>query len=82
MPTGGTDGTGSLGVRGLRAASRPHRDCNLIYCVYVRSDDSFITEIEGFSFLLDILRPGKQNGGAYPQEWSNPFEGDSRTFSS
>jgi len=25
MPTGGTDGTGSLGVRGLRAVSRPHR---------------------------------------------------------
>jgi hypothetical protein len=33
MPTGGTDGTGSLGVRGLRAASRPHRDSNHIYCI-------------------------------------------------
>ncbi|MDH4257292.1 MAG: hypothetical protein OEV50_00640, partial [Candidatus Aminicenantes bacterium] len=43
---GGTDGTGSLGVRGLRAASRPHIDCNLIYCVYMRSDVSLLTEIE------------------------------------
>jgi hypothetical protein len=58
---GGTDGTGSLGIRGLRAASRPHRDCNLIYCVTVRSDVSLITEIETISFLLDIPGPRKQN---------------------
>jgi len=44
--TGGTDGTGSLGVRGLKAASRPHRDCNLIYCVYMRSVVPLIKEIE------------------------------------
>jgi len=42
----GTDGTGSLGVRGLRAASRPHRDCNLIYCFYIRPDVSLIMETE------------------------------------
>jgi hypothetical protein len=55
VPTGGTDGTGSLGVRGLRAASRPHRDCNLICCVYIRSDFPLITEIEiVFILFLDI----------------------------
>ena len=45
-PTGGTDGTGSLGIRGLRAASRPHRYCNLIYFVYISSNVSLIMEIE------------------------------------
>ena len=44
MPAGGTDGTGSLGVWGLRAESRLHRDCNLIDCVYIGPDGSLITE--------------------------------------
>jgi len=40
---GGTDGTGSLWVRGLRAASSPHKGFNLIYCVTIGSNVSLIT---------------------------------------
>jgi len=43
--TGGTDGTGSLGVRGLRAAPRIHRDCNLIDCGTISSDTPLIAKI-------------------------------------
>ena len=43
---GGTDGTSSLGVRGLRAASRPHKGFNLIYCVTIGLNVSLITERE------------------------------------
>jgi len=34
MPTGGIDGTGSLGVR-AEGGLRPRIDSNLIYCVYI-----------------------------------------------
>jgi len=51
-PVGLSDGTGYLGVRGLRAASGPHRDCNLIYCVTISSDVSLITGTEMLNELL------------------------------
>jgi len=57
-PTGGTDGTGSLGVRGLRTASRPHRDCNIIYCITIRSNVSLIAGADMLTRRMEYWKNG------------------------